>query len=139
MVNFIIYEDEVKFRDLYFSVIDNYFKNTKIAYEITEISKYDNKTEKILEKAGVRIKKARLRRNIKAEALAESAGISIGTLAAIEKGISTVSIGAYMAVIATLGMEKDFEKIALDEEGKQQYRELKLRKRVRTKSRKETV
>ena len=95
--------------------------------------------EKILEKAGVRIKKARLRRNIKAEALAESAGISIGTLAAIEKGISTVSIGAYMAVIATLGMEKDFEKIALDEEGKQQYRELKLRKRVRTKSRKETV
>ena len=88
--------------------------------------------EKILEKAGVRIKKARLRRNIKAEALAESAGISIGTLAAIEKGISTVSIGAYMAALVTLGMEKDFEKIALDEEGKQHYRELKLRKRVRT-------
>lgn len=52
MVNFIIYEDEVKFRDLYFSVIDNYFKNTKIAYEITEINKYDRKTEKTLEKIG---------------------------------------------------------------------------------------
>ena len=75
--------------------------------------------EKILEKMGMRIKKARLRRNIKAEVLAESAGISIGTLNAIEKGTSTVSIGAYMAVLMVLGMEEDFEKIALDEEGKQ--------------------
>lgn len=52
MVNFIIYEDETKFRDLYFSVIDNYFKNTRVAYEITEINKYDSKTEKLLEKVG---------------------------------------------------------------------------------------
>ena len=89
--------------------------------------------EKILEKMGMRIKRARLRRNIKAEVLSESAGISIGTLNAIEKGISTVSIGAYMAVLMVLGMEEDFEKIALDEEGKQQYSELKLRKRVREK------
>ena len=88
--------------------------------------------EKILEKAGIRIKKARLRRNIKAEVLAEKAGISIGTLGAIEKGVSTVSIGAYVAVLAVFGMEKDLENIARDEEGKQQYRELKLRKRVRT-------
>lgn len=92
--------------------------------------------EKILEKTGARIKKARLRRNMKAEVLAESAGISIGTLAAIEKGVSTVSIGAYIAVLAVLGMESDFDKIALDEEGKQKYHELKLRKRVRTIGRK---
>ena len=55
----------------------------------------------------------------------------MGTLSAIEKGISTVSIGAYMVVLEALGMEKEFEKIVLDEEGKQQYPELKLRKRVR--------
>jgi len=89
-------------------------------------------TEQILEKAGIRIKRARIRRNMKAEVLAEHAGISIGTLNAVEKGVSTVSIGAYMAVFEVLGMERDFEKVALDEEGKQQYRELKLRKRVRT-------
>ena len=89
-------------------------------------------TEQILEKAGIRIKRARLRRKMKAEVLAEHAGISIGTLNAVEKGVSTVSIGAYMAVFEVLGMERDFEKVALDEEGKQQYRELKLRKRVRT-------
>ena len=42
-------------------------------------------TVKILEKMGRRIKRARLRRNIKAEVLAERAGISIGTLNSIEK------------------------------------------------------
>ena len=89
-------------------------------------------TGQILEKAGARIKRARIRRNIKVEVVAERAGISIGTLNSIEKGVATVSIGAYMAVLAALGMEKDFEKVALDEEGKQQYREFKLRKRVRT-------
>jgi len=52
MINFIIYEDEEKFRDRYFSVIDNYFKNTKVAYEITEIKRYDKEELKKLNKAG---------------------------------------------------------------------------------------
>ena len=58
--------------------------------------------EVIIEKMGVRIKKARLRRNIRAEQLAKSAGISKGTLSAIEKGMSPVSIGAYTAVLLHL-------------------------------------
>ena len=37
-------------------------------------------TERTLEKAGANIKKARLRRNIRAELLAEQAGISVDTL-----------------------------------------------------------
>ena len=72
-------------------------------------------TEQILMKMGYRIKKARLRRNIRAEVLAEQAGISKGTLSAVEKGISTVSIGAYAAVLHVLGMEEDFGCIAMDE------------------------
>ena len=51
--------------------------------------------EIVVKKMGVRIKKARLRRNIKAEVLAERVGVSKGTLSAIEKGEPTVSIGAY--------------------------------------------
>lgn len=51
-------------------------------------------TEQILEKMGARIRKARLRRNLSVELLAKQAGISKFTLSAIEKGISTVSIGA---------------------------------------------
>ena len=59
-------------------------------------------TQRTLEKVGANMKKARLRRNIRAEILAERAGISADTLSAIEKGISTVSIGAYAAVLAVL-------------------------------------
>lgn len=89
-------------------------------------------TQQVLGKMGANIKKARLRRNIKAEILAEKAQISKSTLSAIEKGVSTVSIGAYAAVLCSLGMDKDFELIALDEEGKKQYWEqnFQLRKRA---------
>ena len=88
-------------------------------------------TERALEKVGANIKRARLRRNIRAEFLAERAGISVDTLSAIEKGVSTVSIGAYAAVLAVLKQDKDLEMIALDEEGKKQFKEHNLKKRER--------
>ena len=88
-------------------------------------------TQHALEKAGANIKKARLRRNIRAEFLAERAGISVDTLSAIEKGVSTVSIGAYAAVLAVLKLDNDLETIALDEEGKQRFKEHNLKKRRR--------
>jgi len=78
-------------------------------------------TELVLKKMGNQIKKARLRRNIRAEVLAEQADISKGTLAAIEKGMATVSIGAYAAVLQEIGMVEDLGLIALDEDGKQRY------------------
>jgi len=52
VINFILYEDERKFRDLYYSVIFNYFKESKIAYEVTEISKYTEETAKLLNTVG---------------------------------------------------------------------------------------
>ena len=64
-------------------------------------------TERVLGKVGANIKRARLRRNIRAELLAERAGISVDTLSAIEKGVSTVSIGAYAAVLAVLKLDND--------------------------------
>jgi transcriptional regulator with XRE-family HTH domain len=88
-------------------------------------------TERALEKVGANIKRARLRRNIRAELLAERAGISVDTLSAIEKGVSTVSIGAYAAVLAVLNLDNDLEMIALDEEGKKQFKEHNLKKRER--------
>ena len=88
-------------------------------------------TELIIEKAGARIKKARLRRNISAEVLSEQARISIGTLYAIEKGTSTVSIGAYAAVLSALSMESDIDAIAVDAEGKQRYRDAMIYRRER--------
>ena len=80
---------------------------------------------------GIRIKNARLRRNIRAEEVAERAGISKGTLTSIEKGVAGVSIGAYASVLYTLGMEKDLELIATDEEGKLKFEKMYLKKRER--------
>ena len=88
-------------------------------------------TERALEKAGTNIKKARLRRNLPAELVAERAGISTDTLSSIEKGVSTVSIGAYAAVLHSLEAEKDLELLASDEEQKRRYRECNLRIRAR--------
>ena len=93
-------------------------------------------TKQALEKMGGRIKKARLRRNIRAEQLAQWAGISKGTLFAIEKGVSTVSMGAYAAVLFTLGLGRDFELVALDEEEKQRCREKNMQRRERASKRK---
>lgn len=87
--------------------------------------------EFIIKKMGIRIKKARLRRNIIAEVLAERVGISNGTLSAIEKGASTVSIGAYAAVLDALDMESDLDLVAVDKEGKKIYREVHMQQRRR--------
>ena len=93
-------------------------------------------TQKALQKMGANIKNARLRRNIRADILAEQAGISTDTLSSIEKGAHTVSIGAYAAVLAVLELDKDIQLIALDEEGKKQFWEQNLYPRERASKKK---
>lgn len=95
-------------------------------------------TQQALKKMGSNIKRARLRRNISTASLAEQAKISTDTLASIEKGVSTVSIGAYAAVLAVLVLDKDFELIALDEDGKKQFWEQNLKRRDRATRRTQT-
>lgn len=64
---------------------------------------------------GEKIKLARLRRNLSAGQVAERAGISRTTVHSIENGKETVSIGAYMSVMAVLNLEKDFLQLANDD------------------------
>ncbi len=86
-----------------------------------KISGVSYDTEQLLGKLGERIKKARLRRNISVSQLEEQAGVGRCTILRIERGVPTVSIGAYVAVLSALGVEKDLNRIALDEEGKWRY------------------
>ena len=88
-------------------------------------------TEEVLQKMGERIRRARLRRNISVEDVAQKAGVSKFTLTSIEKRICTVSIGAYAAVLAVLELDKDFDLIAVDEIGKKKYWDQNLQKRER--------
>lgn len=92
-------------------------------------------TEDKLRKMGQRIKKARLRRNISAETFSREVGISESTFYAIEHGVSTVSLGAYAAVLSTMGLDNDIDTIAVDEEGKALFWEQNIVERKRAKRR----
>lgn len=94
-------------------------------------------TEDKLKKMGQRIKKARLRRNISAEMISKQAGIGESTFYAIERGVSTVSLGAYAAVLFVLGLDSDLDGIATDVDGKAMFWEQNIVERKRAKRRKE--
>jgi transcriptional regulator with XRE-family HTH domain len=71
---------------------------------------------KLLSTLGENIKLARLRRKLSTELVAERAGMSRKTLWQIEKGVHSVSMGAYFQVLFVLGLERDFLKLAGDDE-----------------------
>ncbi len=68
--------------------------------------------QKALRKLGQDINDARRRRRIPMALMAERAGIARTTLAKIEKGESTVSLGGYAAVIFVLGLTDRLQDLA---------------------------
>ena len=64
---------------------------------------------------GQRIKDARLRRHFSAETVAARAGITRQTLAKIESGASSVTMGNYFQVLVVLGLDKDMNSVASDD------------------------
>lgn len=74
------------------------------------------KAKRILSEMGENIKLARLRRKLSSEQIAERANISRPTLTSIEKGTPSVSMGSYFLVLQVLGLDKDFLKLAKDDE-----------------------
>lgn len=73
------------------------------------------KQKRILQGLGESIKYARLRRKLSTEQVSERADISRKTLWAIERGVSTVSIGSYLQVLFVLGLENDLSFVAMDD------------------------
>jgi len=74
------------------------------------------KHQKMLEQLGENIKLARKRRKLTAIQVAERANISRNTLYLLEKGNSSVSIGALFNVLRVFGLQDDFLKLAADDE-----------------------
>ena len=90
--------------------------------------------EKNIEIMGEQIKLARLRRSLSMNVVCERAGVSRATLWQIEKGSSTVSMGAYCAVLHALGgMDKDLTLIARDDVTGRTFQDLKLTTKKRIK------
>ncbi len=89
--------------------------------------------ERALAAFGENIKLARLRRNLSSEQVAERAGIARGTLIKIEKGDEGVALGYYFRVLAVLGLDKDLQNVAKDDELGRALQDAKLtvKKRIR--------
>ena len=74
------------------------------------------KAQKVISTLGENLKLARLRRKYSTQQVSDRANISRPTLLSIEKGNPNVSIGAYVKVLAVLGLEKDIYTVAKDDE-----------------------
>ena len=68
-------------------------------------------TEELLHQLGDRLRLARLRRRLTARQVCERAGMAPMTLRSLERGGSGVTMGAYLAVMQVLGIERDLDLI----------------------------
>ena len=66
-------------------------------------------TEDLLHRFGERLRLARRRRRLSSKQVAERAGMAPMTLRSLERGGSGVTIGAYLAVMQVLGIERDLD------------------------------
>ena len=66
-------------------------------------------TTELLQRFGERVRLARLRRRLAAKQVAERAGMAPMTLRSLERGGAGVTMGAYLAVMQVLGIEKDLD------------------------------
>jgi len=64
---------------------------------------------------GLRLKVARLRRRISTILFAERMGVSRDTLNRLEKGDATIALGTYMRALRALGLDKDMDIVAQDD------------------------
>jgi len=66
-------------------------------------------TDELLRQFGDRLRLARLRRRLTAKQVAQRAGMAPMTLRSLERGGAGVTMGAYLAVMQVLGIEKDLD------------------------------
>jgi transcriptional regulator with XRE-family HTH domain len=75
---------------------------------------------------GQRLREARLRRSISTLLFAERMNVSRDTLNRLEKGDPSIAMGTYARALRVLGIEKDLDKMAQDDELGRKLQDLKL-------------
>lgn len=78
---------------------------------------------------GERLQLARKRRDIKAGQFAERVGVSRDTVYRLEKGDPSIALGTYVRALRVLGLDKDLDAIARDDELGRKLQDMKLMKR----------
>ena len=84
------------------------------------------KHQKILKVLGENIKLARKRRKLTTIQVSERAGMDRTTLYQIERGMPSVSMGAYFNVMRVLGLHGDFLKLASEDQQGRNIQDLEL-------------
>lgn len=75
---------------------------------------------------GQRLREARLRRDISTVLFCERVNVSRDTLNRLEKGDASIAIGTYMRALRVLGMDKDLEAVAQNDELGRKLQDAKL-------------
>lgn len=75
---------------------------------------------------GQRLREARLRRDISTVLFCERMNVSRDTLNRLEKGDASIAIGTYLRALRILGMDKDFEAVAQNDELGRKLQDAKL-------------
>jgi transcriptional regulator with XRE-family HTH domain len=65
---------------------------------------------------GERLTLARKRRGLSASLMAERIGVSRDTLARLEAGHHAVALGTYLKALRVLGLDRDFDALAQDQQ-----------------------
>jgi transcriptional regulator with XRE-family HTH domain len=89
-------------------------------------------TDELLRQFGDRLRLARLRRRLSAKQVAERAGMAPMTLRSLERGGSGVTMGAYLAVMQVLGIEKDLDLLGKADPVGREFQDAQLPGRART-------
>ena len=79
-----------------------------------------------LKSFGHRLREARLRRGISTVLFCERMNVSRDTLNRLEKGDASIAIGTYLRALRILGMDKDFEAVAKNDELGRKLQDAKL-------------
>ena len=75
---------------------------------------------------GERLRLARLRRHLTTTAVAQRAGISRTSLYKAERGDPTISLGMYVRILATMGLDNDVNMLAADDPAGRKLQDLAL-------------
>lgn len=75
---------------------------------------------------GLRLREARLRRDISTVLFCERMNVSRDTLNRLEKGDASIAIGTYLRALRLLGMDKDFDAVAKNDDLGRKLQDAKL-------------
>lgn len=81
---------------------------------------------KQLQDLGLRLRMARERRKIGQELFAERMGVSRETLRRLEKGDASIAMGTFMRALRVLGLDKDVDLLAADDDLGRKLQDLEL-------------